>query len=183
MKMKTNKIKILCVGIVSLFVMTSCLKDEGMVKWENGIYNIVEFAHVSHNVRIQNVKPTANITFTPLYLNYTIPKLEDHKSDVTVSLGIDESRVAKYNSDNALDGSLPSKQPYLLMPASAYTLPTTLNIPAGTRTITWDLPVNTSTLEPGKKYMIPVVITGAPGGITISGNFGYLLLRADMSAT
>lgn len=180
MKMKTRKINLLFLGIISMLLATSCLKDDPMINWDEGIYTIVEFAHTSHNVRLTNVNPSTDRTFTPLYLNYTIPWLKDHTSDIVVNIGIDESLVAKYNTAQGLNGSTIAKQPYTVMPSSAYTLPATLTIPAGVRTLTWSLDLKTAGLERGQKYIIPVVINGAPAGITISGNFGHLLLRADM---
>lgn len=158
---------------LSVFTTSSCLNDKPLIDWEDAIF-VVELPYKTHYQLISKVKPEKNESIN-LMVNYAVPYASDNDKDLPVTLGIDEKRVDIYNS-----GLSSSTQKYILMPADAYTIPQDIVITKGTKLWKQPFEINTSKLEKGKKYLIPIVIKGVPEGYTISGNFGHLYVRIDM---
>ena len=179
--MKTKHIHLIMLALVSSLFATSCLKDEFVVDWEKArSITVIELPYISHSMVATNQIPTANYTFKEVMVNCTAAYASDIKTDISVGLAVDAAMVAKYNSDNGLNGTTAARKPYVLMPSAAYTVPGTVTISAGVRESTFDVPINTSLLEPGGKYMIPLKIVSVPAPYIISGNFGILYMRVDM---
>ena len=157
-----------------LLTSTSCLDDDPLVDWDNlGV--VIELPYKTHEYNLTKVTPNENETF-PLMVNYTISRASDNTEDISVQLGVDESMVETYNASLAA-----SAQKYKLLPASTYSLPSTLVIKKGTQLLEETMTINTSSLTPGEYYLLPIKITGVPQGYTISGNFGHLYLRVQMA--
>ncbi len=172
--MKTiNKLFLILFSGAMVFTSTSCLKDDPLIDWGKMVF-VVEMPYKNHYLRETGVKPTVNISFD-LMVNYTVPYDTDNGEDIEVSLGIDESMIAGYNKSLGTSGT------YVMAPSGSFTLPAKVVIPKGKRLFSTKLNVETSGLEKGKKYIIPVKITGAPKGYTISGNFGHAFFRIDMA--
>ena len=181
--MKTKYSYLLWVALFAGLSLTSCLKDTFAIDFDEAAsITIIELPYRTHTMVASNQVPTANYTFSNLLVNCTAVFLSDIKADIQVTLAVETSMVGTYNNENGLDGTTAARQPYVLMPSDAYTVPTTVTIKAGEREASYDVPVNTSSLEPGQKYIIPVKITNVPAPYTISGNFGHLYLRVDMRA-
>ena len=179
--MKTKNINLILVALIGCMFTTSCLKDDFIVDWDEAKKTtVVELPYKQHNLLASAQVPTAPYTFSKLLVNCCAVYASDIKSDITVGLAVDAARVATYNTANALDGSTAAKKPYVIMPAAAYTIPGTVTIKAGVREAEFDVPIKTSLLEPGVKYLLPIVITSVPAPYIISGNFGHLYLRVDM---
>ena len=83
--------------------------------------------------------------------------------DTQVTLDIDATLVADYNTKNELTGSAA----YQIMPAATYTLPPSVSFgaTAGSSSSPFNITVNTSSLSSGK-YLIPMIIKT---GITTVG--------------
>lgn len=172
MKTITNKIILFFCLIAVTLTSSSCLKDDPLFDWDQaGV--VVEMPYKSHYILRTSVIPTTNQVFE-LMVNYTVPYASDNKTDLSVQLGVDEAMLATYNAGLAAE-----TKKYVLLPAGTYTLPSPI-IKAGTQLWKESMTVNTSTLKPGAKYLLPIKIVGVPTGYTISGNFGHLYLRIDM---
>ena len=156
-----------------MFTSTSCLDDDPLINWDDMI-SVIELPYKSHYTTLSQVTPEKNETFT-LMVNYTIPKVEGNKEDITVNLGVDESMVSSYNATLAA-----SSKKYEMLPASACTVPSSMVISKGTRYTEQQVTVNTASLEPGKYYILPIKITSTSGNYVISGNFGHLYVRVQM---
>jgi len=97
------------------------------------------------------------------------------------TLGIDASLVATYNTASALDNSTAAKTAYKLMPAAAYTIPATASFTGTNTTSTgFDVTVNEALLEPGGKYMIPLVVNSVTGSVPINATRKHLYMLYDM---
>ena len=179
--MKTKNIHVLFIAFACCLFATSCLNDDFAIDWDEAKKTtLIELPYIAHNLSALAQVPTANYTFGNVLVNCTAISASDIKADIAVGLAVDAALVATYNTANALDGTTTAKKPYVLMPADAYTLPASVTIKAGVRTASFDVPVNTSSLATGGKYIIPVKITTVPAPYVISGNFGILYLRVDM---
>ena len=157
-----------------LLTSTSCLNDDPFVDWDN-LGGVIELPYKSHYYNLSRVTPDENKTF-PLMVNYTVAYASSNTEDIAVQLGVDESMVATYNASLAA-----SAKKYVLLPASAYSLPSTAVIKKGTQYWEEDMTINTSSLTRGVYYLLPIKIIGAPEGYTVSGNFGHVYLRVQMA--
>lgn len=91
-------------------------------------------------------------------------------TDITITLGVDDNALAKYNSSLA-----PTDSPYYKFPDSIYAFnSTSVTVKAG-QSFTDLIPVVVypSKIDPTKNYMLPISITDASGN-EISGNFGTI---------
>ena len=155
--MKT-KIYSLLLIVLMAFTNVSCLEDEYLVDWDKMGF-VIELPYQKHYVQKNAIKGT-DVVFD-LMVNYAYKQWRDQNESIQVGLGVDEAY---------LDG-------YELLPASAYTLPSSLTIEPQTLLTTVPLTVKTTDLEKGKTYGLPIVITSVPNGYTLSGNFNYVLFR------
>lgn len=154
--MKT-KIYSLLLIVMMAFTNVSCLEDEYLVDWDKmGI--VIELPYAKHYVQ-KTVTQGSDAVFD-LMVNYTIADWRNQNESIQVGLGVDEAYLGSYK----------------LLPASAYTLPSSLTIEPQTQLTTVPLTVKTTDLEKGT-YGLPVVITNVPNGYTLSGNFNYVLFR------
>lgn len=176
MKMLKQTILILSLSLMA-FGSVSCLKDTPLVDWDD-IKFVIEMPYdrSSHSVASSNVKQGSTVNFD-LMVNYAIDYASKIQGEVPVQIGVDESLVATYNASLAA-----SAKKYVLLPASAYTLPTQAVLSASQSLWKQTLSINTSGLQPGEYYILPVRILSVPEGHTISGNFGHVYFRILMAA-
>lgn len=171
--MKTiNKIMTTLCLMTLVLSSTSCLKDKPLINWSD-MKSVIELPYKSHYKILTHVVPDHNEEFK-LMVNYTIPYASDNKEDIPVRLGVDESLVETYNATNA------DEKQYELLPASAYTIPDVV-IAKGTQYWEKDMIIKTDMLSRGKYYLLPIVIVEVPANYIISGNFGYVYLKVQMS--
>lgn len=155
--------------------LTSCLEDKLSLDPATST-NVIEFKNpssfVSPNgskyalyVRAFDLAPENDYPITVSYSGANVAP-----EDITVTLGIDEPALTQYNEEQEAH--------YDLIPATLYTLPTTVTIPRGQRTATVALKVKSNSFDFSKSYVLPVQIKTASSGI-ISGNFGTILLSVS----
>lgn len=180
--MKTKHITLFLFAMLGGLSISSCLNDDFLLDWDKAKETtIIELPYRTHTLVASNQLTTSNYTFN-LLVNCCAVFASDIKQDIPVGIAVDQNLVNKYNTENGLDGTTAARQPYILMPAAAYAFPATVTIKTGIRESEFSVPVNTSMLTPGVKYLIPLVISSAPAPYVISGNFGMLYLRVDMRA-
>ena len=150
------KLYSLLMMICMAFALSSCLKDD-VVDDFTTVKPVIELPYVSSHSSTFTCNAGQDATFK-LMVNYTIADWRDQHDEIVVGLGVDESRKGSNK----------------LLPASAYTLPSTMTIAKQTQLTTTDLVVKTTGLVAGK-YVLPVVIKSVPAGYTMSGNFNYAL--------
>lgn len=154
--MKTKTYLMISMLVMAL-AMTSCLKDDYLVDWDDA-KPVIELPYTRHTTST-TVTAGTEVTF-PLYVNYTIADWRNQNEDIVVGLGIDESQTGTSR----------------LLPASTYTLPQTMTIAKQKQLAETQLKINTAGLEKGT-YALPVIIKSVPAGYTISGNFGMVLFK------
>lgn len=155
--MKT-KVYSLLSALFIVLSMTSCLDDDYLVNWDDA-KPVIELPYTKHTAST-TVAAGTNAIFK-LYVNYTIADWRNQKDDIVVGLGIDEKQIGTST----------------LLPASCYTLPTTMTIVKQTQLAETELKINTTGLTKGKTYALPVAIKSVPAGYTISGNFGIMVFK------
>lgn len=157
--MKT-KVYLLLSILCMAFTMSSCLKDDYLVDWDDA-KPVIELPYTRHT---QSTTVTAGTEVSlKLYVNYTIADWRNQKEDIIVELGIDANKVGTS----------------ILLPASTYTLPATMTIAKQTQLAETELKINTTGLEKGT-YALPVIIKSVPAGYTISGNFGMMIFKVTI---
>ena len=100
-----------------------------------------------------------------ILVNYAAP--DANPTDVGVSLAVDTATLGKFNRTNSTS--------YPLLPTANYSLSNNITIPAGQRKVEYHIKFNTSLIDPSATYALPLKIVNA-SGVTISGNFGTLVL-------
>ncbi|HVG42132.1 MAG TPA: DUF1735 domain-containing protein, partial [Chitinophagaceae bacterium] len=156
----------LCVGVI----FTSCLKDKG---FEDNEYGAVRNTEGGKFVSIRGAGLT-NFTKSNLQINtsktdtirYDVFVDLDYAvattSPVTVTLALDNSKIATYNAANSKNFQPVTNDMIKL-------LNSTLTIPAGERTAKTTLEVYQNKFDPAKSYLIPLTIMTADGA-TLSSN-------------
>lgn len=150
------KLYSLVIIVCMAFAFSSCLKDDVADDFTS-VKPVIELPYASSHSSNFTAQAGQDATFK-LMVNYTIADWRNQNDEITVGLGVDESR--KGNNT--------------LLPASTYTLPATMTIAKQTQLATTDLVVKTTGLAPGK-YVLPVVLKSVPAGYIMSGNFNYAL--------
>ena len=168
-----NRIATALCLVTMVFSLTSCLKDDPVVEWDQ-MKSVIELPYNRHYLSYSKLVP-GDIQPFDLMVNYTIPYASDNYEDIVVNLGVDESLVDEYNSTL----SSHSKK-YVLLPSSACNLPSQITILKGTRLWKQEIQVDTKDLEPGVYYLLPIVIKSVPEPYIISGNYGHLFVRIKM---
>lgn len=90
--------------------------------------------------------------------------------DITVNLGTDPAALNQYNTEQSTH--------YDLIPSNLYSMPASVVIPRGQRTVTVDLKLKSNSFDFSKNYVLPIQIQSASTG-TVSGNFGTILLNVN----
>ena len=114
------------------------------------------------------VNPVASDYF--FYVNYAAP--EANSGPLTVTLAVDPAALARYNAVESNDS-------LTVLPASGFTMPLSVTIPAGQRKVQVPVKIVTSALDPNVTYALPVTITDA-SGVVISKNFASVVVKVAL---
>lgn len=163
MKKKLNIITALILLSVTIFGLSSCLKDNRFVDFSK-VGTLIELPLEAFNGPGNTVAESFPIQTTPqtfnLVVNVASPK--PLNSAVTVTLALDQAAMTAYNHANGLDTG--GNVPYGLPPANAYSIPSLkVTIPAGQRTANLTVQVISANLDPAGKFMIPLSIVDGGG--------------------
>jgi Domain of unknown function (DUF1735) len=165
--------------VVGLFLvgatLTSCLDDKLTLDPTDSV-NVVEFKNPTDFLspygskyalytKAFDVAPENDFPITVSYSGANVAP-----EDITVTLGIDAAALTQYNTEQ--------KTTYDLIPASLYTLQSSVVIPKGQRTATVSLKFKSNSFDFSKAYVLPVQIKSISSG-TISGNFGTILINVN----
>jgi len=101
------------------------------------------------------------------YINYAAASTK--ATDIKVTLSVDPAILAKYNAVH-------TDAPLTIVPSNAFTMPTTITIPANTRRVEVPVKFGSTALDPALSYGLPVNITDASGEV-ISKNFGAVVIK------
>lgn len=102
------------------------------------------------------------------YINYAASSTK--ATDFKVTLSVNPTALASYNASHSSDPAL------TIVPASAFSMPTSITIPAGQRRVQVPVKFISTLLDPAIGYGLPVTITDASGEV-ISKNFGSVIIK------
>jgi hypothetical protein len=175
MKNITSK-AVLALALLS-FTFTGCLKDKGFENYQYGIndpdtqppgvgFPFASKALNGYGLDVSGSPQTVNeLTFLNLNAGNPAP------ADITITLAVKSTElIGAYNTANGTN--------IQVLPASLFTLPTTVTIPAGARSVDVPLVVSsTLTLNPNIAYGVAVQITSASGNYVVAQNLRNLLIQ------
>jgi hypothetical protein len=176
--MKRSRIFFIALLVLGTLSMTSCLNDlEDFMGAFSSAPAIAELSESPNAATGTVTREILNPLLTKQFkLRVGIAVAKPLGSPTTVTLAIDNSLVAAYNTKYGLTGSAAA----LPIPAAGITVSSyDVTIPAGQLEADW-----TFTIDPTKVpnivdlfYLLPVKIVSANNGVTVSGNFGVKYIR------
>ncbi|MCZ4243276.1 DUF1735 domain-containing protein [Pedobacter punctiformis] len=179
-----KKIINLLVALIFISGLSSCLKDDTIIGPDSpgAIKNIVEFKNVGAIASSTTapfavyipftLKPTATSAEFEGIINYA--GADTAPSDIVVNIAADPSVIATYNAK--VSGAA-----YAALPASSYSFPATVTIPAGQREAKFKITVKPNTFDATKENALALRITSASTGV-ISGNFGAVIFSMPLES-
>lgn len=183
-----NKIYTLILTIIAFGMgMTSCLNDSMIEDQKYGLINldvnkIIELpAGGTHTVAITSLDQGKRDYMRELRLAADKPAQEDIV--VTLELVTDRATVIKQIrellSDKYSEEKLPDEEVQIFS-ASGITIPATVTIPKGERSVTFPVNIDTHLLEPTAQFVLVRIKSVDKSGYIISGNFGQLLYELKL---
>ena len=154
--------------------LSSCLKNKNLQPDFSATTPVVELPVNSPtgDGSVNSLSTSLTQSDTPstysFYVNYAASSTKS--TDINVTLAVSPAAIDNYNAAHADD------EPVVIMPAAAYTMPTTVTIPAGQRRVEVPISIVSKMLDPNFTFGIPVTITDASGEV-ISKNFASLVVK------
>jgi len=102
------------------------------------------------------------------YINYAASSTKP--TDIKVTLSIDPAALLTYNKAH------PTDTPLKIVPTNAFTMSTTITIPANQRRVEVPVKFISTALDPAISYGLPVIIKDASGEV-ISNKFGSVVIK------
>jgi len=172
--MKKNIIKGLASALCVL-ALSSCLKNKNEQPDFSSTTPVIEIpvgspkGDGSVNSLSTSVKKSTATTDYIFYLNYAASTTRDTPFNVTLS--INTALIGNYNAANS--------DQVVMIPTSAFTMPTSITIPAGQRRVQVPVKFSSALLTVGTTYGLPVTITDA-SGVVISKNFASVVVKVKV---
>ncbi|NJO92779.1 MAG: DUF1735 domain-containing protein [Chloroflexia bacterium] len=165
--MKRNIYKLILSALFVSVGLTSCLKDDDIDDQKYGLINlnankIIEIpADASHEISLTLLpEGTKELTIGEVRLAAESPASED----ITVSL-------TSANTSDIIGSDKP------LFPLDGVTVPATVTIPKGSRSVPLVVSINTTLLQSDPQYIAISITSVDKQGYIVSGNFGHLKLN------
>lgn len=171
--MKNNIFK-WAVPVLCVMGLTSCLKNKNLQPDFSATPPVVEIPVNSPmgDGSVNSLSTSISQSDTPskyiFYINYATSSTKS--TDINITLAVSPALIDNYNAAHSVDDST------ALMPAAAFTMPTTVTIPAGQRRVEVPVSIVSTLLDPNFTYGIPVTITDASGEV-VSKNFASVVVR------
>lgn len=179
-KMKNMKSKILiAISFVALVLATSsCLKDDIGIDWTDDLAGKMYAEFPNNGANTYVIQPVATDQVFKFLVNIAtdVPPT----TGVTLTFDFDPAAMAAYNTK--LHAEDPTMTWNWRMYPGAVILDKTLTIQPGTRNayVHVKLP-RADTLNLNNKYMVPITITDATGGVIIAANKKTVLYRLPLA--
>lgn len=186
--MKMNKINTLVLSIIALGMgLTSCLNDSMIEDQKYGLIDldvnkIIELpAGGTHTVGITSLDEGKKDYLRELRLAADQPA----KEDIVVSLEVVSDRatiikqVRELLSDKYPEEDI-SDEEILTFVASGITVPATVTIPKGERSVNFPVNIDTHLLKPTPQFILVRIKSVDKPGYIVSGNFGQLLFELKL---
>lgn len=162
--------------LLTPLLLVSCLKDDlNNLDPKTGTNNVIEFKNISQIASAASSKYPLYIAAFDLADSYDLPVVVNYAGaestapkDITVTLAVDPTLVAAYNTDQSDD--------LVALPNSLYTPTLSVVIPKGQRTGTAIFNIKPNQFDLSKRYALGLKITAVSSGI-ISGNFSSIIVN------
>jgi hypothetical protein len=172
--MENKNISKWIIPVLCVVGLSSCLKNKNEQPDFSATTPVVELPVNSPmgDGSVNSLSTSLTQSDTPstysFYVNYAASSTK--ATDINVTLSVSPSSIDNYNAAHSDD------EPIVIMPPAAYTMPTTVTIPAGQRRVQVPIKAISKLLDPNFTYGIPVTITDASGEV-ISKNFASLVIK------
>nr|WP_293835980.1 DUF4361 domain-containing protein [uncultured Arsenicibacter sp.] len=164
-----KKILAILVAVGTAFNLTGCLNDDEHYVDFQGAGAIAEIPSSAFYGIADNQSFLSSSTPTSYSFNVNIASPNLPSQDVQLALGINQSALTTYNNQNGTAYTLPTAGTYQITTPS-------VTVKAGTRMAPVTVQINTGSIKPTDQFAIPVSITSATGGVTVSGNYATKII-------
>jgi Domain of unknown function (DUF1735) len=167
-----NKIFMIISFLAAILITSSCLKDKVGEDWTSSLKGKMYAQFPNDNAQSFTIAPNAADQEFKFLVNIATDALPT--SDITLTFGVDQAAMDAYSAaTQAADTSI--HWSYELYPAFTI-VDQTVTIKAGTRNAYVHVIVSRAdTVRLTAKYMIPITITNATGGVIIAENMKTVL--------
>jgi hypothetical protein len=167
-----NKIFKIISFLAAILITSSCLKDKVGEDWTASLKGKMYAQFPNNGAQSFTIAPTASDQEFKFLVNIATDALPT--SDITLTLAVDQAAMDAYTAaTQAADTSV--HWSYELYPAFTI-VDQTVTIKAGTRNAYIHVIVSRAdTIRLTAKYMVPITITAATGGVIIAGNMNTVL--------
>lgn len=173
-----NKIFMTISFLATVLIITSCLKDNVGEDWTSSLKGKMYAEFPSNGEQVKVIQPIATDQIFKFLINIATDALPT--SDITLTLAVDQDAMNTFSDETqAADTSI--KWRYQLYP-SLTIIDQTVTIKAGTRNAYVHVKLsNANTLSLSDKFMAPITITNATGGVTIAENKKTVLYKLPIA--
>jgi hypothetical protein len=173
-----NKIFMIISFLAATFIVSSCLKDDIGEDWTSTIKGKMYAEFPSPGAQVKVIQPLATDQIFKFLINIATDELP--ATDIQLTLAFDPAAMATYNAElHAADPSLTWS--YELYPTMTILEPT-ITIAKGTRNAYVHVKLTSAdVLDLAKKFMAPITITSATGGVVIAANKKTVLFRLPIA--
>jgi hypothetical protein len=167
-----NKIFMIICFLAAFLIVSSCLKDKIGEDWTSSLKGKMYAQFPSNGAQSFVIQPVATDQIFKFLVNIATDALPT--TDITLTFAVDQAAMDAFNKEmHAADTSI--LWSYELYPALTILDPT-ITIAAGTRNAYVHVKLsNADTLRLTAKYMAPISITSASGGVVIASNMKTVL--------
>jgi hypothetical protein len=173
-----NKIFMIISFLAATVLVSSCLKDDIGEDWTSSLEGKMYAEFPSNGAQVKVIQPVATDQIFKFLINIATDALPT--SDITLSLAVDAPAMVAYNAEvHAADTSI--HWSYELYPSMTI-LDQTVTIKAGTRNAYVHVKLaGANLLSLTKKFMAPISITDATGGVIIAANKKTVLYKLPIA--
>jgi hypothetical protein len=167
-----NKIFMIISFLAAILLVSACLKDNVGEDWTASLKGKMYAQFPNNGAQSFTIAPSATDQVFKFLVNIATDALPT--SDITLTLAVDQAAMADYTASvQAADTSI--HWSYELYPAFTILDPT-VTIKAGTRNAYIHVKVSRAdTIRLTAKYMVPITISTATGGVIIAENMKTVL--------
>ncbi len=173
-----NKIFMIISFLAAVLTVSSCLKDTIGEDWTSDLQGKMYAEFPNNGAQVKVIQPVAEDQIFKFLINIATDALPT--SDISLTLALDPDAMAVYNDEiHAADTSI--KWSYEMYPSITIMEPT-VTIAKGTRNAYVHVKLsNANTLSLSKKYMAPITITAASGGVVVAANKKTVLYKLPIA--
>jgi hypothetical protein len=173
-----NKIFMIISLLAVVFSVSSCLKDNIGEDWTSDLSGKMYAEFPGNGPQVKVIQPVATDQIFKFLINIATDAVPT--SDITLTLAFDAAAMAAYNAEvHAADTSI--HWSYELYPTMTIMEPT-ITVAAGTRNAYVHVKLSSANLlSLSKKFMAPITIQTASGGVIVAANKKTVLYKLPIA--